>query len=163
MRSTLLENAYWSHSPGLLFQRTGVKAMLFCDGVGDLMAADSCCPTLPYGKQYLAVDIDCLKEPEQPWVAKGFCWGATETASDKNIDCFSLENHVQTSRNSGTGDPLVKRTGRVVVLGKTASSWVKSGLVVLGSGIHCYTFMCLNCIPNQTPRPLIWCRKKDIP
>lgn len=152
---------------GFYFKGQASRRCSFVMGSGDLMAADSCCPTLPYGKQYLAVDIDCLKEPGQPgqpwWVAKGFCWGATETASDKNIDYFSLENHVQKSRNSGTGDPLVKRTGRVVVLGKTASSWVKSGLVVLGSGIHCYTFMYLNCIPNQTPRPLIWCRKKDIP
>lgn len=48
-----------------ILQRTGVKAVFFCDGVGDLVIADSCCPTLPCRKQYLAVDIDCLKETQQ--------------------------------------------------------------------------------------------------
>ena len=82
---------------GSILQRTVVKAVLFCDGVGDLIAADSCCPTLPCRKQYLAVDIDCLKHQKAHGELRGdFGW--VETAFEKSIDCFSFENHVQKSR-----------------------------------------------------------------
>ena len=101
-----------------ILQRTGVKAVLFCDGVGDVVVADSCCPTLPCGNQYVAIVLDCLKyQKDHGELRKDFFWA--ETLFEKNIDCSSFENHVQRAKDLGTGN---EHAGGVVVLGSRSSS-----------------------------------------
>lgn len=95
-----------------LVQRVGIRAVLFCDGVGDLIVADSCCSTLPLGNQYVAVALDCLKYQKDHGEWQGdFCWD--ETPFEKSVDCSSFERHVQ-EKAKGTGN---EHAGGVVVLG----------------------------------------------
>ena len=86
--------------------------MLFCDGVGDVVVADTCCPTLPCGNQYIAIVLDCLKyQKDHGELREDSCWA--EISFEKDIDCSSFENHVQKANGLGTGN---EHAGGIVVL-----------------------------------------------
>ena len=103
-------------------QKKIVHGSVFCNGLGDVLVANSCppCMTLPCDQSYLAMAVTCLEYLKgNDRLPADFGLDMSETVFETQDDQHAFSRHVQEQDTSQSGSNLLaKHPNGVIVFGK---------------------------------------------